>query len=86
MSQLPKCRHLELLKIFIMFKILYGTNGYDVGYRGILYLSVGVAGDNTRDTSMLKGTIGTYDQVSEFHPKPLWLFWLYISHVFLYSI
>lgn len=55
MSQLPKCRHLELLKIVRVFKTLYGTNGYDVGYRGILYLSVGVAGDNMRDTSMLKG-------------------------------
>lgn len=27
-----------------------------------------------RDTSMLKGTIGTYDQASEFHPKPFQLF------------
>lgn len=82
MSQLPKCRHLELLKTSTVFKTLYGTNGCDVGYRGSLYLSVGVAGDNMRDTSMLKGAIGTYDQASEFHRKPPRLFKPYVSLIF----
>lgn len=27
-----------------------------------------------KDTFALKGAIGTYDQASEFHPKPPWLF------------